>query len=488
MLIYGIGAAASRLVVVFLVPLYTRTLSVDDYGQLEFLLAVHTGAVLLAGLQSESAVLRDYYAAREDGTLPQLSWASLLIAIAGSGGLIAATTLAAVVGWLDPVLAASAPLLLAATIAAQVFGIQLILLRFAGSAFRFALVSFLDLGVSALATVILMVVLDWGITGALWGMLVGKAIASLLVWKSTFGRWPGSPPDRALYRRMLCYSLPTMPSVLLNWLQTNGMRVLLAVFLTFQAVALAGVAIRISALFGFAVYSFRLAWERYAFRVMEDPARLPDAFNRVLEWYVVAFFAAAGAATLAAPLLVSIFAPPAYAASTGLVGTFVLGQFWLGIVNVTVIGIHGARRTGKLTHVFAIGAVANVGLLAVLSPVIGVTAAAVGFLASTMLTAAASTMYSERYYATGFSWRLLGAAGLASAACAAASIAIYGGSCDALTSIALRSMAFAAILLGAIAFLVLAGISAPRRGLMFRTALLALRGARHGTTPPGPLR
>ena len=486
MLIYGLGAAASRLVAVFLVPLYTRTLSVEAYGQLELLLALHTAAVLIAGLQSESALLRDFYAAREQGALPQLRWAAVFITLAGTCGLIALFALAALGGWVDPVVSAHGPLLLAVTLAAQLFGLQQVLLRFGGSAVRFAFVSFLDLALSALASVLFLIVFDWGIAGALAGILVGKMTASLLVWARTFGRWPSPLPARPLFRGMLAYALPTMPSVLFNWLQTNGTRALLAVFLTFQAVAVAGVAMRVAALFGFAVYSFRLAWEPYAFRMIEDRARSPDAFNRVLEWYMVVFFVAAGAAILIGPLLVSIFAPPQYSGSIALVGTFILGQFWLGVANITVVGIHGARRTSKLTHVFGVGAGVNVGVLAALSPVMGVSAAAIGFLASTIVSGTVANVYSERYFAAGFSNRLLVVAALASAVCAAASLVIYDVVGPAGRSWELQTASFAGVLLGAVAFLVFVGIPRTRRIAMARSLSAELRDAARRKAGLGP--
>jgi O-antigen/teichoic acid export membrane protein len=54
---------ASRLAAVVLVPLYTRTLSITDYGRLELLLALHALVVILSGLQTESSIAREFFEA-----------------------------------------------------------------------------------------------------------------------------------------------------------------------------------------------------------------------------------------------------------------------------------------------------------------------------------------------------------------------------------------------------------------------------------------
>ena len=406
-LIYGIGGAASRLAAIILVPLYTRALNIGEYGHLEVLLGLHALALLLMGLQSESAVARDYFEAREQGTLAQLKWAGLVITAMGSGLLVGCWALAAAIGYLPREIAGYAPLIFAMTVPAQIFAVQLIILRFAGNPAGFAFLSFLDLTLCAVFSAVLILRVNLGVSGALIGIMLSKVLCMFLAWPRSFGRLRGHHPSRALVRRMLAYALPTMPSVLLNWLQTNGTRVLLAAFLMLSDVAIAGLAIKVAALYGFLVYSFRLAWEPYSFEKLATLENDPQVYARALQWYVLAMFPIAGMTVIVSPLLVSILAPAAYAAATSLTTFFILGQFWTGAISVLAIGIHGARKTSRLTHVYGWGAVLNVALLAGLSGIVGVSAAAIGFFASSMLSALLAAWYSNRYFDTRFSARLL---------------------------------------------------------------------------------
>lgn len=425
--IYGISGAASRLAAILLVPLYTRTLSVRDYGQLEVLLAIYLLAVLLVGMQSESALARDYNEAAKAGTQRQLIWGSLVMTAAGTATLLALVLPLAGLGLLPGDVSGNLALLIAMTIPAQLLGIQLVLLRFAGAPVRFALLSFADLGLSALFSFLLIVWQGWGVSGALAGIALGKTLCVALAWPMTFRFPPRTAPPRALLRQMAAYALPTMPSVLLNWAQTNGNRILLAIFLTLSDVAMAGIAIKVAALYGFLTYSFRLAWEPYSFEKLSELEADPGIYNRAFQWYAIGMFLAAGLATLVSPLLVSILAPPAYRGAAEFSGYFIIGQFWVGAISILCIGIHGARRTSLLTHVYGAGAIVNMILLAVLSSSAGVVAAAWGFMISSMLSALLAARYSEAHFRTGFSGRLIGVSLIATAIFAVFSQLILSG-------------------------------------------------------------
>lgn len=406
--IYGMGGAATRLAAVVLVPLYTRTLSVPEYGRLEVLLAIHALLLIVAGMQLESSVAREFYETRSRGESAQLAWSVIWLTGAGAAMVAIVMGCAWKVGWLPGDLAPrTLVLLLLLTFPAQIFGVQLVVLRFADHSIRFAVMSFCDLAVSAAFSVWFIIGLKIGIDGALAGMLIGKLACVGLAWPATFGRFVRVRINDGMAKRILEYGIPSMPAVLIGWTQNAGSRLLLAVALTLSDVAVGGVAIKVAAIFSFVVYSFRLAWEPFSIAKLQAIDTDPQVYHRTLEWYVATMFLMAGVATLMSPQIVWVLAPPAYSKSGTIAALFLMGQFWVGMTNVLAIGIHGARRTSLLLPVYGWGAALNLVILFVLAPFVGVAAAGIGFFAGAILSAYLARHYSNKHFKTGFTRRIM---------------------------------------------------------------------------------
>jgi O-antigen/teichoic acid export membrane protein len=399
---------------IVLVPLYTRTLSLADYGRLELILAVHTLIVIVAGMQIESSVAREYFETSASGTMGAMAWNAVVLTLCGTLGVAAVGVMAWVAGGLPSSIdGITLALVLALTFPVQLFGVQLVLLRFQGSTLRFAIMSFLDLTLCAAFSVWFIVGCHAGIGGALLGMLVGKTICMILAWSRTLGAAPPQLLNMGLAWRMLSYGVPALPAVLISWMQNAGSRLIMVTVLTLGDVAVAGVAVKVAAIYGFGVLSFRLAWEPYSMANLYAIGGDRSMYNRVLEWYIVAMFFAAGVAVLLSPYIVRLLAPADYLGAAKISAFFVLGQFWLGMTAVLVIGIHGSRRTALLLPVFGWGVAVTVVTLLVLAPSIGVVAVALGFMLGAVTSAALARHYSNKYFNTRFSARTLILTGLA---------------------------------------------------------------------------
>jgi O-antigen/teichoic acid export membrane protein len=409
-LIFGISSAASRLAAIALVPVYVRSMSVQQYGDLELLLAVGALMVLIGGLQSESAVLRDHSDLSATGHSHAYAWCALLVSIGGCFATCGIMVAAAALSWLPASVVDGRVFwpLLALTLPSQVLGVQLTLLRCSGSPWAFALLSFGDLVLGLILSIVFVGMLEMGVPGALLGLLVGKVIAVTLAWPWTFG-WPSAEwGEGPLLMRMLRYGIPAIPAVVVGWMQTAGIRVALAVCLEMRDVAVASVAMKVAAIYGLAVFSFRMAWEPHAMSRLSNRDVDPSQFRREASCYVVVMFLVAGAAIVAAPLVTLALGTHEYCAAGPLACLFIAGQFWAGLQSITSMGIHGSRRTGLLFPVASCAAIVNIASLLALAPWIGVYGAGVGFFLSSVVGVCLSAHFSNRSYSTRFDPVLLG--------------------------------------------------------------------------------
>lgn len=411
-LIYGISGAASRLAAIILVPLYTRALPLEEFGRLELAMAVHTLVVIIGGLQVESAVARDYFEARRAGRQSTFKSTALALTIAGSLGALLIISLIAATGWLGVWFTPRELLTIGCmTLPAQLLGVQLVMLRFDGRPLQYAALSAFDLCVTAAFSAWFILGLEWGVQGALLGILAGKTCSVIMGWIATFGfaRRLGEwiVPTRDIALAMLAYGVPAMPAVLISWLQNTGNRIVLASAMPLDEVAIAGLALKAAAVFGFVIYSLRLTWEPYSIANLVRHESDPGFFARALEQYALGMYAVLGFVLLGTPWFVRLLAPPSYGEAATVALFMMTAQYWVGMGNMAVIGIHGARQTGRLLPIYGWGALANVLILLLAGRWLGPLVAGIGLLVGTVISAVLTVSISNRIFATGFSLRML---------------------------------------------------------------------------------
>jgi len=437
--IYGISGAASRLAAIILVPLYTRTLALEDFGRLELAMAVHTLVVIIGGLQVESAVARDYFEALRSGRQSAFRSTALALTLVGSLAALIVLSLISVVGWLGVWFSPLELIVIGCmTLPAQLLGVQLVMLRFDGKPLNYAALSAFDLTVTAAFSAWFILGLKWGVMGALLGILAGKASSVIAGWAVTFGftrhlrHW--IRPTREYARSMLAYGIPGMPAVLVSWLQNTGNRLVLASVMPLQEVAIAGLALKAAAVFGFVIYSLRLAWEPYSISNLVRHEHDPAFFSRALERYALAMYLVLSIVLLSTPWFVRLLAPPSYGEAATVALFMMTAQYWVGMGNMAVIGVHGARQTSRLLPIYGWGAVANVAVLLVAARWLGPLVAGIGLLAGTVISAILTVRISNRIFSTNFSLRLVGFSLLATTVSSAVLLALLGHLGSSMTS------------------------------------------------------
>jgi O-antigen/teichoic acid export membrane protein len=406
--IYGLGGILSRLLAVFLLPLYTSYLGTKGFGKIEIITALTTVLVIVLSAGISSAFFRFYFDSQDPerrlAVVRTTFWFTMAMATVG---LLIGCLFASPIAHLlklgdDPWLVRAG----AVSLWAQMNYSQLTnLFRVEERSVQFVIASIANILITVGATVLLVVGLDKGATGAVVGNFIGTLVVylALLGYRRYQLRWQF---DRALLREMNRFGLPLIPSALALWaisfidrLFVNG----------YKGLAEAGVyslAVRASSVIVFVMIAFRLAWPAFAYSI-EDDAAARRTYSFVLTYLLfVCCWISVALGTLA-PWIVKVLAPsqPAFHRADEAVGLLAFASTAYAGYTVLSIGIGRARRTQFNWIVSGAAALVNVALNFVLIPPYGMMGAAVSTAAAYVALFLGMALNSQRVYPVAYQWR-----------------------------------------------------------------------------------
>ena len=247
--IYGIGGLVSRFVAVLLLPLYTRYLTPADYGAVETLVALMAIFATILRLGIASAFFRFYFDSPDPAHRLRVVRTSFWFTMGmATIGLVVGMAIASQISqWLfdttdHTTLVRSAFVLLWVQMNYE----QLTaLFRAEERSVAFVIASLVNLVITVGATVLFVVVLDWGATG----VIVGNFTGTLAVWVGLVAyrrEQLGLTFDRPLLRKMNRFGLPLVPSMLALWLLNFGDRIFILQLSDVSEVGLYSIGARIA--------------------------------------------------------------------------------------------------------------------------------------------------------------------------------------------------------------------------------------------------
>jgi O-antigen/teichoic acid export membrane protein len=404
--IYGIGGLVSRLLAVFLLPLYTHYLTQADYGRVEILIAASAVLTIVLRLGIASAFFRFYFDTKDPEqrivVVRTCFWFTMTMATAGLVlGLVFAPQIADVLR-----LGGHANLVRAAAVGlwAQMNYEQLTsLFRVEERSLQFVYASLANIIVTVAATVLLVVVFDQHALG----VIVGNFIGTLCVYLAllAYRRYQlGLQFDRRLLREMNRFGMPLVPSALALWAINFVDRLFIAQYKGAAEVGIYSVAVRIASAIVFLMIAFRTAWPAFAYSIEDDrEARRTYAF--VLTYIVACFAWVALALGALAPWLVDLLTTPQFHRAHKAVALLAFaGVAYAGYV-VLSIGSGRARKTQLNWVITGIAAAVDVGLNIALIPRYGMIGAAIATAVAYVVLFVGMVLYAQRVYPVPYQWR-----------------------------------------------------------------------------------
>ncbi|MBI4644092.1 MAG: oligosaccharide flippase family protein, partial [Deltaproteobacteria bacterium] len=410
-LLYLSGDLGLKLIGLFLVPLYTRVLTPDDYGIIGFAGSLINVLSPVAGLGLIGCLPVLYYSYHGEERTRLISSVvnftflyslAITILILIFGQPVFARFAGAIS--FNPYIVLPLITLFLTTfyyLPTGIFNMQERALAYSAYSLGLSLV-----GVGA--NVLLVLVLRWGALGVLWANLLTGA-AGMLVTLVVVRSFYIPTLDRKKLGEILSLSLPALPHLLCSTLSRSADRFFLTGLATLAATGIYSLAMTVSSLVLMVLNGALTALSPHFYRRANagDPTLAADWARLCTLFIFGGVWVSLGLAMMSAELI-QILAPPKYYDTIPLLPFLVLGQALTGLYWLLSPGI-GYKRKMWVYPVASFPALAvNLLLNAVLVPRFGAMGAAWAMVASTATQALIFGYFSLRFFPVAYEYRQIG--------------------------------------------------------------------------------
>ncbi len=403
---YTASSVLSKLIAVFLLPIYTAYLTPADYGAAEVMLASVVAASILIRLGVIEALLRFYYLAGEEPRrVVATGFASLFwTATAGAAlGLALAEPISELL--LERPDAELARLAVLGLWTLTLWEYALTLLRLDERARAYFTITIVNVLVTIPFTVWLVVVEDQGAAGILLGTFgTGLIFVAVRLWQER--RRLSFVPDRALLRRMLRFGLPTMPAELTLYSLNFIDRILIVRLAGLAEAGLYALAIKFAQGINVLARGFQLAFPPLAYSISDDD-EARRAYSLIFTWFAAVLAFGVAGLWLLARWIVDVLAAPEFFDAYEAVGLLATGVAFYALYLVLVVILGRTGRTEFNLPATAAGTAVNIALNLVLIPPLGIVGAGIALVASYLVVLVAMYALTQRLFPVSYEWRRL---------------------------------------------------------------------------------
>ncbi len=378
-IVYGVGRFVSGSFSVFLIPAYTRLLSVEQYGQLEMVIQFQVVLATLTLAGTDTALGYHFF---QDDESParqrrlvsarlqfEMCFGCLLsIVFSLAGGIVLQR-------WFHcDVKVGMLALACLALVIQLAMAISLEVSRLSHRPFLVVWISVLYTVCSGLLSIVLMVGLKWGLYGYFAGHLAGGLIAALVGWRYLRAFLDLSHLHFNECKQLVRTGLPMIPGSLATYALTNGEKFVISLYLGPGMLGLYAVAYRLASVITFGIDSFRHAFFPLTMEAIHSDNG-PGLFRSASVVYLAVGSVVAMLLTGLVPLVGPYLLAKEYHEAYSLVGLLCWPFILTGLVGIVTPGIWRANRPWFIPVAATSAALLNMILCVFLVPRLGLIGA-----------------------------------------------------------------------------------------------------------------
>jgi O-antigen/teichoic acid export membrane protein len=406
---YQVADVVSKFIAVLLLPVYTRYIAPAGYGVVELL---GNGVILisiLVRLGMIESFLRFYFSdedrRRRDGLARRAVAFLLLTTTAVSVALAAAAAPLSklVLGYHDPTTFRIAVLGLWSFTNLE---LAYALLRVEERLRAYATASLINVALTIAASVTLVVALGDGARGLLLGNYGATTVVLLGLWWTMRSRLLTRHERVEPHGVLLRFGLPTVPAEASVYALSIIDRYYIYHHRSPALAGLYSIAVKLAGAVAFIVRAFQYAWPPLAYSVRDD-AQAARLYGLVTTYYLlVSGMVVAGLALLGRWVL-RVLAAHAYFGAYRALPWVALGWALYGLWVVFLVIAGRAKVTTRNFPAALAGLIANVVMLLLLVPALGIAGAGVALCGAYVVMIGVMHMLTRRAFAAAFEWRRL---------------------------------------------------------------------------------
>lgn len=257
--VLAIGNFSSKILIFFLVPLYTSVLTTQEYGTYDVIFSSCSLLIPVLTLNIGDAMLR--FPLEEKADIPQIARIGLSFTLI-SGGVVLCLQLIPSMPWRE---LSGCDYIAPLYLANAMYQLLILLARGTERFSSIAIAGVMSALVMVLLNVLFLLVLKWGLGGFFLANIIGVALPALyLIWclrGVIFGAYPDRSRSLELIAKMVRYTIPLGFTVVGWWFMTTSGRYIVLAFCGLDANGLYSVANKIPAILNTVAGIFIQAWQ-----------------------------------------------------------------------------------------------------------------------------------------------------------------------------------------------------------------------------------
>lgn len=375
--IFAIGNLGSKLLLFLLVPFYTHYLSTSDFGLVDLITVTINLLFPIFTLSIYDAVLRFVMDQKQDTKTVVTN--GFLITISGTLLVLFIYPILKYYQILDEFLELSIVILL-------LYMFQPLLAQFMraiGDIKKFAFNGILTVLVTGISNIIFLAVLDIGIYGYFYSIIIGLVVSNLYLF--IFGKVYNYICLKRIslneIAQMLKYSIPLIPNSLSLWLTNAANRYFILLFIGANANGLYAVASKIPSLLNMLNSIFFQAWQLSAIEEYESKNK-SHIFTSVFKYFSLIIILGTSAMLIFLKPTFTILFADEYYESWKIVPFLLMSTVFFSFASFIGTNYIAAKQTKGVTRTTIIGSVISIVLNFVLIPSIGVIGAGISVMVS----------------------------------------------------------------------------------------------------------